>query len=505
MVTEVLDFAVKEDLLPRNPLHDRKIELPGTPHKRTDEEIPTFDDVKKLLTHLHGPKPPGHKKLDWAQKIALVTLAAFGGLRSGECAGLEWSHIDLAKREIKVKQSLSKYDGIKEPKSKSGIRTVPINPILHNVLKAYSAFMGHRSGPLFRTQSGTKPYPRWVQVHMNEAMRSAGLVDPSGARDWQGNPHPKFTFHPLRHFAGSAWLAQGMRIQDVSWLLGHSDIKITMSTYAHQLKGDDHARQVMNTQIVKFPGIPHSSVNTEPPLLPAIAPPAIVELSVEEPKQIADMSEPDGPLDQPVPVPEVPGLEAVPTVIIPPEAPHYVSYAVRLLQSDWEVRDVAKEIGITASRLFQVFTELGMDSPGVIRQKAREARIQYHRDHGKTLKDAARIEGVNLTTAWRIEGRLKSQGREMVPRRPGGRKRKLLPTQVIETKGENAFSAGQNAGNVRENLSCCNCSHRIMTQHYGPVESSEMSETLVPQGFSHLANDNTFPRIFPQATYDLAA
>jgi hypothetical protein len=280
-------------------------------------------------------------------------------------------------------------------------------------------------------------------------MRSAELFEPSGALDWQGKRHPKFTFHGLRHFAGSAWLAQGMRIQDVSWLLGHKSIQTTMRIYAHQLKGDDHARQIMNTQIAKFPGIPHTGVTIEPPL-PAIAPPTI-ELSLDEPKQIVDMSKPGGPLYQPIPVPEVPGLEVVPTVIIPAEAPDYVNYAVRLLQSGrFEVRDVAKEIGLTRSRLFQVFTELGMDSPGVIIMKAREARIQYHRDHGKTLKEAARIEGVNLTTAWRIEDRLKAQGREMVPRRPGGRKRKPLPSQVIETKGENVISRGQNAGNVQE-------------------------------------------------------
>ena len=85
-----------------------------------------------------------------------------------------------------------------------------------------------------------------------------------------------FSFHGLRHFAGSAWLAQGMRIQDVSWLLGHSQITTTMGTYAHQLKGDDHARQVLQQQVTRFPGIPHS-LGTEPapieeivPLLPAL-------------------------------------------------------------------------------------------------------------------------------------------------------------------------------------------------------------------------------------------
>ena len=123
-----------------------------------------------------------------------------------------------------------------------------------------------------------------------------------------------------------------------------------MGTYAHQLKGDYHARQVLQQQVTRFPGIPHSLV-TEPapveeivPLLPALTDGA----------ELAPLTT-SGPIYEPVPLADVPAIEAVPTVDIPPEAPQWLGYAVRLLQAGWHVRDVAKEIGYDQTRMWRVF------------------------------------------------------------------------------------------------------------------------------------------------------
>lgn len=430
VIWNVLEFAVQEDLIPRNPLRDKRVIIPGKKRSRTGDEIPSFDDVKVLLVHLHAPKPLSVKKLNWAQQLVLVALAAFGGLRSGECAALGWEHVDLANREIHIKHSLSFIDGIKGPKSEAGIRTIPLNPILHNVLVHYAEFLGRRTGPVFLTARGARPHASWVNLHMAAAMLSAGL-DVPGKR--------KFTFHALRHFAGSAWLAQGMRIQDVQWLLGHGDIKVTMAIYAHQLKGDEHARQVLNTQIVKFPGIPHSGVTTEPPPPPPNLPPVI------EPKLLPDLTgHPGTAAYEPVPVVDVPGLEAVPDVPIPAEAPQWVGYAVRLLQSGWETRDVAKEIGIARTFLWKKFKALGMDGPATIERSARWSRLQYLRDHGYTAKEAARICGMRQGSVYVFERR----------RRRGvyvlRHKREDNGMQVAENKVGNGVKPEQNAGKMRE-------------------------------------------------------
>jgi integrase len=44
---------------------------------------------------------------------------------------------------------------------------------------------------------------------------------------------PRIRFHDLRHSCASVLLAQGVQLAEISLLLGHSDIRITGSLYAH--------------------------------------------------------------------------------------------------------------------------------------------------------------------------------------------------------------------------------------------------------------------------------
>jgi hypothetical protein len=96
-------------------------------------------------------------------------------------------------------------------------------------------------------------------------MPGAGLTKPGRET---GGPRsceelPKFDFYALRHFAVSAWLLAGMRIQDVSRHIGHSNIATTMGVYAHLLKGDTHSREVITSLASMFPGLPTAPVPTQ--------------------------------------------------------------------------------------------------------------------------------------------------------------------------------------------------------------------------------------------------
>ena len=47
---------------------------------------------------------------------------------------------------------------------------------------------------------------------------------------------PRCRFHDLRHAAATFLLAQGMTLEDVKNLLGHSSITLTSNTYGHVLE-----------------------------------------------------------------------------------------------------------------------------------------------------------------------------------------------------------------------------------------------------------------------------
>lgn len=53
--------------------------------------------------------------------------------------------------------------------------------------------------------------------------------------DCGGTHLPVVSFHALRHSCASLLLAAGVPIRDVSELLGHSDVRLTLSSYAHVL------------------------------------------------------------------------------------------------------------------------------------------------------------------------------------------------------------------------------------------------------------------------------
>ena len=56
---------------------------------------------------------------------------------------------------------------------------------------------------------------------------------------------PVVSFHALRHLCASLLLAAGVPIRDVSELLGHSDVRLTLTNYAHVL--DENRAKVAGT------------------------------------------------------------------------------------------------------------------------------------------------------------------------------------------------------------------------------------------------------------------
>jgi integrase len=80
------------------------------------------------------------------------------------------------------------------------------------------------TGYIFTSSIGTPIDPRNLYREFQSICRKANLGD------W----HP----HELRHSAASLMLAQGVQIQVVSRVLGHSSIRMTADVYGHILEPD---------------------------------------------------------------------------------------------------------------------------------------------------------------------------------------------------------------------------------------------------------------------------
>jgi integrase len=91
-------------------------------------DIPTGDEIRAILAAAGQRVRP------------LLLTAIFTGLRSSEPSelrGLRWSDVDLKCGELHVRQRADRYGVIGKPKSAAGHRTVPLGPMVINVLREW--------------------------------------------------------------------------------------------------------------------------------------------------------------------------------------------------------------------------------------------------------------------------------------------------------------------------------------------------------------------------------
>ena len=88
--------------------------------------------------------------------------------------------------------------------------------------KAYT-----ENGYIFKWEYGRPYSPDFVSHKFGKLLKQHGL--------------PHIRFHELRHSCASLLIAQGFTLKDVQEWLGHSNIKMTMNIYAHQLQSADAA------------------------------------------------------------------------------------------------------------------------------------------------------------------------------------------------------------------------------------------------------------------------
>ena len=159
----------------------------------------------------------------------MLLIAVFAGLRSSEVRALQWGDIDFDGGYIKVRRRVDRYNQIGEPKSNSGVRDVPIGPLVVNALRTWRGDKIQTADALvFATSKGTPILATNVQRRWwYPLLQSNGLKG-------------KVRFHDLRHFAVSNWISRNATPKAVSTWAGHSSINITFDVYGALFPEPDH-------------------------------------------------------------------------------------------------------------------------------------------------------------------------------------------------------------------------------------------------------------------------
>lgn len=219
ILRNALNHAIRWNYISRNPAA-----LVDGPRVEQNEIEPfTREEAQRFLTAIKGDRLE-----------ALYTVALTMGLRQGEALGLRWRDVELDVGYIRVNRQLQrvnhKYELV-ELKSKRSRRSLAVPPAIigsllrhrdrQGIERSVAARRWHDTDLVFARPDGY-PLSGSVVTHtFQNVLKAAGL--------------PRRRFHDLRHSCATLLLAQGVSPRVVMDILGHSQISLTMNTYAHVL------------------------------------------------------------------------------------------------------------------------------------------------------------------------------------------------------------------------------------------------------------------------------
>lgn len=221
-------IAVEDDLIRKNPFNFKLSDLIENDTK--EKHALTEDEERKLLAFVKDDKT--YKKYHGA----IITLLGTG-LRISELCGLTVNDIDFKNRVITIDHQLL-YDKnvgfyVSTPKTASGIRQIPMSETVYQTLQ--SILVCHRQGKnlevdgysnfLFLNQMG---YPMTNSYY---ACTFINLVKKYNKQHI--DKLPPVTPHVLRHTFCTRLANKNMNPKSLQYIMGHSNINITLNLYAH--------------------------------------------------------------------------------------------------------------------------------------------------------------------------------------------------------------------------------------------------------------------------------
>lgn len=193
-LNSVFVYAQRNRIIDFNPCEFVRVPKSTPPHER------------EALT------PEQREKIDSCSSLA-CKIMMYCGLRRGELTALQWDDIDIKSKVIKVTKSYDYKNGeLKPPKTRSGIRCVPVPKTL------LKSLISHSKGYVVTNSQGEMMTEASWNNHLKKIVKEVGF---------------KFSYHQLRHTYATILYSAGVDPLTAQHLLGHSDVKTTMSIYTH--------------------------------------------------------------------------------------------------------------------------------------------------------------------------------------------------------------------------------------------------------------------------------
>lgn len=237
----IFSYAVAAKLHGYNPVAGARNKRAAKQEKRQKKRvvIPTREEVRAMIAAADDMFRP------------LLLTAVFAGMRASETRGLSWDNVDLDGRKVTICERADAWNTIGDPKSGAGHRDVPLPPIVVNALRQWKLACPRNR----ETGQADLVFPNSLGKVYDQSKMVERLYDPlqvkAGVVGQDGKA--KYTWHSLRHFAASQFIALGWNPKRVQTVMGHSSIQMTYDVYGHLFATDNEDQadmDVLQAQLV---------------------------------------------------------------------------------------------------------------------------------------------------------------------------------------------------------------------------------------------------------------
>ena len=246
VIRPAFKLAMDDDLIRKNPFDFELVNVLVNDSVRRDAL--SREDERKLLKFINEDK---HYKKYYEGIYILFNT----GMRISEFCGLTLSDIDFKNHSINVDHQLQKCahvgSYIEETKTESGRRKIPMTPEVEECFKAIIAnrrppkpepMIDGKAGFLYFDKDGSVAY----SLHWDHYFKHI--------RDKYNRIYkiqiPFVSPHICRHTFCSKMAKSGMNPKTLQYLMGHSDISVTLNTYTH-VGFEDAQRELKSLRSLK--------------------------------------------------------------------------------------------------------------------------------------------------------------------------------------------------------------------------------------------------------------
>ena len=222
-------MAVDDDVLMKNPF---QFELAGVVvNDAVTRQAITKDQMRKFLRFVHDD-------ILYCKYYEVVYILFHTGMRISEFCGLTLKDIDLKNKTVNIDHQLqrtSKREYVIEPtKTNAGTRVIPITD---EVAEMFRSIIEDR--PQYKTEKIVAGYSGFLfldkdgmpLVAMHWEHRFNSMV--GRYNEIYKVQMPNITPHVCRHTYCSNQAKAGMNPKTLQYLMGHSDITVTLNVYTH--------------------------------------------------------------------------------------------------------------------------------------------------------------------------------------------------------------------------------------------------------------------------------